>query len=234
MSVYSDNGEKLSVTFWIYRRLEVDNATAIAFANTVTGMAMLCRSSLLSTALPFPGLPGIAYHDRWLTLAALAKGKLAYVAKPLVRYIQHGGNHTGVFKRPPTAAALILQFAKCFAFSALAVLHPPLRGTLPKRLEHCARWTSIELLSLSLQIETLQQRLPREQWRSDTWDQFETLAMHPSSAIFQLSLKSLSDPYRRQLLVGLALGSLFRSLVSFALRCAARLKKPSSSGRPKV
>ena len=229
MEVYSNDGRKLSDTFWIYRRLEIENPTAIAVANTVTGMAMLFRSSLLSTSMPFPGLPGMAYHDRWLTLAALAQGKLAYVNKPLVRYIQHGGNHTGVFKRSPKAVALIGEFAACFALAALALLRPSLRGTLLRRLEYCANWTSIELLSLSLQIETLQQRLPRDQWRCDSWDQLRTMAMRPSSIIFQLPFKSLSDPYRRYMLVGFALGGMFRSLTLFALRCAARLRTPSFS-----
>src|SRR5262249_43983598 len=232
MAVYSNSGQKLSDTFWIHRRLEIKNPTAIAVANTVTGMAMLFRASVLSTAMPFPALPGTAYHDRWLTLAALAQGQLEYLHKALVRYTQHGGNHTGVFKRSPAVGALTLQFAKGLFVLAFAALRPSLRCTLPPQLEWCAHWTSIELLSLSLQIEALQQRLSRDQWRRDVWEQFQTLLAHPRSAIFRLSLKSLSDPYRRHMLTGYGLGRLFHSLISLALRVRLVLTKmPSLSHR---
>src|SRR5262245_48656965 len=228
MAVYSNSGQKLSDTFWIHRRLEIENPTAIAVANTVTGMAMLLRASVLSTAMPFPALPGIAYHDRWLTLAALAQGQLEYVDKALVHYIQHGGNLAGVFKRSPAVGALTLQFAKCFFVLAFAALRPSLRRTLTSQLEWCADWTSVELLSLSLQIEALQQRLPRNQWRRDVWEQFHTLLVHPRSGIFRLSLKSLSDPYRRHMLTGYGLGRLFHSLISLGLRTRLVLTKLSS------
>ena len=218
MAVYSNSGQKLSNTFWIYCRPETENPTAIAVANTVTGMAMLFRASVLSIAMPFPALPGMAYHDRWLTLAALAQGQLEYVHKALARYSQHGGSHTGVFKRSPGVVALTLQFAKCFFVLVFAALRPSLRRTLPSQLEWCAHWTSVELLSLSLQIEALPQRLPREQWRRDVWEQFQTLLAHPRSAIFRLSFKSLSDPYRRHMLTGYGLGRLFHSVISLALR----------------
>ena len=159
MEIYSSTGKRLADTFWTYRRLETKNPTAIAIANTVTGMAMLMRSSVLSTALPFPALPGMAYHDRWLTLAALAQGELHYVGKPLVRYIQHPGNHTGVLKRPAGILVLTLRFVKCLAECGVALLRPSRRHALPAQLERCAHWSSIERLSLSLQIEALQQRL---------------------------------------------------------------------------
>lgn len=229
MAVYSNNGQMLSDTFWIHRRLEIENPTAIAVANTVTGMAMLFRSSVLSTAMPFPALPGTAYHDRWIALAALAQGRLGYVDKALVHYIQHGRNHTGVFKRPPAAVAVVLQFAKRFIFLVLAVLRPSFRSTLPSQLEYCAHWTSIELLSLFLQIETLQQRLPRDRWRRGVWEGFQTLLIHPSLAISRLSLKSLSDPYRRQMLTGFVLGSLFYYFTSLALKMRLLLAKMSLS-----
>jgi hypothetical protein len=234
MAIYSNNGQLLASTFWNYRRLEIRNPTAIAIANTVTGMAMLTCSSVLSTAMPFPAVPGTAYHDRWLTLAALTQGQLHYVDQALVRYIQHPGNHTGVLKRPAGPLVLTLQFLKCLGECGLAVLRPSLRTTLPARLEPCAHWSSVESLSLSLQIETLQQRLPRECWRPEVWEHFRKLLAHPNSALFNVSLKSLFDPYRRHMLVGLALGSLFHSLVSSVLRCAVLLRGARSSRDVKV
>jgi hypothetical protein len=231
MEIYSDGGQRLANTFWIHRRLESQNPTSIAVANTVTGMAMLARSSVLSTAMPFPGLPGTAYHDRWLTLAGLAQGKLHYVDQALVRYVQHAGNHTGIEKRSAGIVMLTFRFLKCLTECGLAALRPSLRTALPARLEPCSHWSSVESLSLSLQIETLQQRLPRQLWQPKVWDHFNKLLGHPTSALFNVSLKSLLDPYRRHMLVGLALGSLFHSLTSFVLRCATALRRVRSSSR---
>jgi hypothetical protein len=218
MRVFSASGQKLADTFWTYRRCESDNAIAIALANTVTGMAMLARSSVLSTALPFPALPGVSYHDRWIALAALAQGKLHYVEQPLVRYVQHAGNHTGVLKRHE--GGLIYQFLRCVAGCGIAVICRSRRATLLRQLEPCARWTAEESLSLELQLEALQQRLRREAWRPQVWDQFRKLKTKPAAALWNLSLKSLADPYRRHILTGLALGSLFYFALSIVLKFA--------------
>jgi glycosyltransferase involved in cell wall biosynthesis len=233
MEVYSDNGRRLADTFWTYRRLETKNAAAIAVANTVTGMAMLAHSSVLDAAMPFPALPGTPYHDRWFALAALARGELHYVAQPLVRYIQHAGNHTGTLRRPAGGLVLLYRFLKCLAECVLALFRPSRRNALPERLEACARWSSVVALSLSVQIETLQRRLPQPSWRPDVWDQFHRLKARPTLALLNLSLKSLLDPYRRHMVAGLVLGSSFHSLVDIGLKGAGLMHRLRSSPKPK-
>jgi hypothetical protein len=234
MEVYSDNGRRLADTFWTYRRLEAKNAAAIAVANTVTGMALLAHSSVLDTAMPFPALPGTPYHDRWFALAALARGELHYVAQTLVRYIQHAGSHTGTLRRPVGGLVLLYRFLRCLAEAALALFRPSRRSALPERLEACVRWSSVEALSLSVQIETLQKRLPQPSWRPDVWDQFHRLKARPTLALLNLPLKSLLDPYRRHMLVGLVLGALFHSLVDIGLNGAGLLHSLRSSPKPKL
>ena len=223
MAIYSIGGQRLADTFWTFRRLEFQSPAAIAIANTATGMTMLFRSCILAVAMPFPALPGLSYHDRWITLVGLTKGNLQYVDQKLVRYIQHGGNHTGVLKRPISAKALLFQFVKCYAGVGLAALRPSWRGTIPDRLRLIEHWTNAELLSLSLQIEVVQQRLPKEQWREDTWDQFKSILSRPALILFQVPFRSLRDPYRRSMVMGLTLGTLSKSLISVLLKCTSFL-----------
>jgi SAM-dependent methyltransferase/glycosyltransferase involved in cell wall biosynthesis len=64
-------------------------------ANSVAGAALMFRRSLLDDALPFPDLPGHAFHDHWIAATALARGRLAFVDRPLYRYRQHAGNVIG-------------------------------------------------------------------------------------------------------------------------------------------
>jgi hypothetical protein len=110
----------------------------------------------------------------------------------------------------------------------MAALRPSWRSTIPDRLKLIDHWTNVELLSLSLQIEALQQRLPRGQWRDDTWDQFKSISSHPASAIFRIPIKSLRDPYRRSMLMGLALGTLSKFLISVVLKGTRVLSRNSA------
>jgi glycosyltransferase involved in cell wall biosynthesis len=224
VALYSDAGQRLANTFWVHRRLEVQSPTAIALANSVTGMATLFRSCLLPTVMPFPALPGHAYHDRWIALAALAQRELQYLSQPLVRYVQHIGNDTGVLKRPAGATVLMFRFLKCFVGLGISVLRPSLWSTIPARLELIAHWTSGELLSLSLQIEALQRRLPRNRWRHEVWQQFQNLAVHPASIIFHVPLRTLADPYRRHMAAGFALSTLAELLISLGIRAKLFLR----------
>jgi hypothetical protein len=227
MTIYSNSGQRLADTFWVYRRLEFKNATAIAVANTVTGMSTLISADLLSIAMPFPALPGRPYHDRWLGLVALAKAELHYVDRALARYIQHGGSHTGVLKRPVSAMNLIVSFLKCFRLLFIATLRPSARDRIPKRLALIEYWNNVEMLSLTLQIDTLQNRLPQTRWQPDVWRQFKAISVRPSSAIFRVPLSSLSDSYRRHMVIGLAFGSISESIIFLGLKNTRLLRNLS-------
>ena len=99
--VYSDcrlvkpDGTVLADSYWTRRRNNFTDLSTMFVANTVTGAASLFRAELLEQALPFPQRIGDAYHDQWLGLLGMVKGKLGYVDRPLYDYMQHGNNVIG-------------------------------------------------------------------------------------------------------------------------------------------
>ena len=99
--VYSDcrlvkpDGTVLADSYWTRRRNNFTDLPTMFVANTVTGAASLFRAELLEQALPFPQRIGDAYHDQWLGLLGMVKGKLGYVDRPLYDYMQHGNNVIG-------------------------------------------------------------------------------------------------------------------------------------------
>ena len=99
--VYSDcrlvqpDGTVLADSYWTRRRNNYTDLATMLVANTVTGAASLFRADLLDQTLPFPQRVGDAYHDQWLALLAMVKGKIGYVDRPLYDYMQHGRNVIG-------------------------------------------------------------------------------------------------------------------------------------------
>jgi len=99
--VYSDarvvdaSGLVRSETFWILRRNNFSDLSTLMVANTITGAASMIRASLLADILPFPQPIGPAFHDHWIGLAALLKGSIGYVDRPLYDYIQHADGVIG-------------------------------------------------------------------------------------------------------------------------------------------
>jgi glycosyltransferase involved in cell wall biosynthesis len=93
--VYSDqrlvdaDGRVLADTFWKGRRNNYTNFPSLLIANTITGAATLFRREMLEFALPFPDMPGLEFHDHWLSLVAMATGDIRYVDRPLYDYVQH-------------------------------------------------------------------------------------------------------------------------------------------------
>ena len=61
--------------------------------SSVTGCTILVKSKIACEALPF--FDGFNVHDQWLAFYASSKGRIAYVALPLVRYRIHKGNQIG-------------------------------------------------------------------------------------------------------------------------------------------
>jgi glycosyltransferase involved in cell wall biosynthesis len=83
------DGRVIRGTLWDGRRNNHTDIVSLLVANTVTGAAALVRRSVVEQALPFPDAPGVAFHDHWLALVALAGGGIAYVDRPLYDYVQH-------------------------------------------------------------------------------------------------------------------------------------------------
>lgn len=95
MDIVTREGEVLSRTYWTTRRNNYTDFEALLLANTVTGAAIVFRSGLLPDLLPFPRMNVGLYHDHWIACAALTKGRIGYVDRPLYAYRQHEGNVIG-------------------------------------------------------------------------------------------------------------------------------------------
>ena len=95
MRIVATDGTVVAPSYWTDRRNNFTNLGSLLLVNTVTGAASLFRRELLDDALPFPSVPGEAYHDHWLACVALARGRIAFVERPLHDYVQHGANVVG-------------------------------------------------------------------------------------------------------------------------------------------
>ena len=106
------DGTVISQTLWRERRNNFTNLASLLLANTVTGAASMFRRDLLDRVLPFPDAPGTPYHDHWTALVALASGRIAYVDRPLLDYVQHPGavlGHEAMEARPQISRRRRLQ-----------------------------------------------------------------------------------------------------------------------------
>jgi glycosyltransferase involved in cell wall biosynthesis len=66
--------------------------------NAYTGAFMAFKKELKEDILPFPA--SIEMHDQWIALVCmLKKKKITFIHQPLVKYVRHGGNVTGMKKR---------------------------------------------------------------------------------------------------------------------------------------
>ncbi|MBP2475456.1 hypothetical protein JOF53_004328 [Crossiella equi] len=96
MRLIDDSGELIASTSWEHRRNQWTELDALLMLNTVTGAASLIRADLVrERILPFPPGTPTAYHDQWIAATALSVGELAFVARPLQSYRQHGENVSG-------------------------------------------------------------------------------------------------------------------------------------------
>jgi glycosyltransferase involved in cell wall biosynthesis len=93
--VVDETGHVRSETFWTSRKNNFSDLSTLMVANTITGAASMFRASLLTDILPFPEPIGPAFHDHWIGLAALLKGSIGYVERPLYDYIQHADGVIG-------------------------------------------------------------------------------------------------------------------------------------------
>ena len=59
----------------------------------VTGCTMMIRTNIAKEALPF--CSEFYVHDHWLSLVSASKGKISYIAEPLIRYRIHDNNQIG-------------------------------------------------------------------------------------------------------------------------------------------
>jgi glycosyltransferase involved in cell wall biosynthesis len=89
LRIVEPTGALISNTYWTTRVPNHANFASLLLGNSVTGAASVFRRDLLADALPFPPRFGNLYHDHWLALVAAATGRIEYVDRPLLDYVQH-------------------------------------------------------------------------------------------------------------------------------------------------
>lgn len=135
MRLVDQDGVPFADSFWNKRRNQWDDLIALLQLNTVTGAACMIRADLVSErVLPFP--PGLAFHDHWVALVALASGRMSFADRPLYSYRQHTGAVTG--HREDDFGAGLPSAAR-LALAALSPRHP-LPAQQRVRLESLARF----------------------------------------------------------------------------------------------
>jgi glycosyltransferase involved in cell wall biosynthesis len=86
-------GKKMSD---MVRTVTTDDPLPFAFANCVSGHAMLFKREVLKYGVP---VPPHFFYDWWLATVAAASGGIVYLDEPLVRYRQHATNITDTLGR---------------------------------------------------------------------------------------------------------------------------------------
>ena len=62
--------------------------------NTITGCTIMCKSDRIKDFTPFPTNKNVI-HDAWMGLILSIKGKISYLDKPTLMYVQHSNNQIG-------------------------------------------------------------------------------------------------------------------------------------------
>ncbi|HLZ72522.1 MAG TPA: glycosyltransferase family 2 protein [Dehalococcoidia bacterium] len=125
MRIVNRDGKVLAPSYWMRRGNNFRDLPRLVLENCITGAASMFRRELLANALPFPPKVGSIFHDHWLGCAALAGGRIAYVARPLYDYVQHDENVIGVWNAPAHARrSFWLEFGAHRQTAAISRLLP--------------------------------------------------------------------------------------------------------------
>jgi glycosyltransferase involved in cell wall biosynthesis len=152
MNIVTTDGAVLANSYWTDRRNNHTDLGSLILVNTVTGAASLFKRELLDLALPFPRVPGVAYHDHWIACLALALGEIAFVERPLHDYVQHGQNIVGRHEPLPGEfkGGLVNAVTRF-------VRNPPKR--IRNTVRHARRYYVDEVVPREQFARTLEQRL---------------------------------------------------------------------------
>jgi glycosyltransferase involved in cell wall biosynthesis len=114
---------------------------ALLRRNLVTGATVVLRKELLQDALP---LPKSWVHDEWLGLIAALRGGLAFNARALTDYRQHGNNQIGANKTDVAMAQSRLRETRQSFFDKKAMRNEAIQNLV----DHPPRWLTAEGLTL--------------------------------------------------------------------------------------
>lgn len=97
--VVDGNEEVIHVSWNKYNRNNINQGIiGNIVKNAFTGCMMVFRKEIVPKILPFPD--SIEMHDQWIALACkMNKEKIAYIEEPLMLYVRHGKNVTGMKRR---------------------------------------------------------------------------------------------------------------------------------------
>jgi hypothetical protein len=147
-------GQVLRETLWRGRANNHTDLISMLVANSITGAATLFRRELLDVLLPFPDTPGFQFHDHWLAVAALARGEVAYVERPLYDYVQHPGavfGHVTHGERPASRRPLLERWRAAYFYGYLprrqqaqVVLARAGNAIAPRKRAQLERFTAAE------------------------------------------------------------------------------------------
>ncbi|GEP04392.1 glycosyltransferase [Methylobacterium oxalidis] len=229
MAIVQPQGAVVSPTYWVHREARWGSLGGLLLANVVTGMTVLARRELIDEALPFPATPGLTYHDHWIALVAGRRGSLRYVAEPLVRYVQHGGNHTGALVRWPDSQDVLRQTLRRIGhFAKIGVIGGRLRRAAaePSTLD----WLDIEPARLRILVERLT-ILPGGKPARDR--ALRRLSRRFGPVRLLTCGANWRDRYRRGVAIELGLGGLLkRALVRLLNMGHVRAEAPAVERRP--
>lgn len=152
MNIVAPDGTLTASSYWTDRRNNYTDLSSLILVNTVPGAALLFRRELLDDALPFPPEVGRQFHDHWVACIGLALGEIVFVDRPLLDYVQHGGNVVG--RHEPSAGDFrggLVHAARRF------VSNPRLR--LRNTVTRASGYYADELIPRQLLARTLEERL---------------------------------------------------------------------------
>ncbi|MBP5661662.1 MAG: glycosyltransferase family 2 protein [Clostridia bacterium] len=96
LSVTDENLSVLAPSLWRLQKLTPNPTFANNLVqNHVTGCSVMINRPLYLLAQKTPSAEGMIMHDWYLTLLALAFGRVTTVNEPLIFYRQHGNNEVG-------------------------------------------------------------------------------------------------------------------------------------------
>lgn len=207
MEIVDAEGSVLSPTFWVHRRSHYGNLNGLLLGNVVTGMTILARRDLVERALPFPATPSLTYHDHWIALVAERLGGLRYLPEPLVRYVQHGGNHTGALSATwPSGAILAQALRRILRFMRTGLLGRRFLEAL--REPYLLDWTDQEPTRLRILVDRLVIGSPKPGDRS-------LVRLVRSFGAWRIATcgAAWDDNYRRGYAIDLGFGVLLKNLI---------------------
>ena len=217
--VYSDmeivlyDGTMLSRSFWINRRRSYGSLAGLLLANVASGTSMLFKQRLAKLALPFPATPNLTYHDHWIALLAESCASLKYISDPLVKYIQHGGNHTGALAPPERT---MVAFRRGFK-RITDIVFIPFRKINPienrAKLRTASFWTDFEPCRLRILVFNILYRQRGENVRQASK---HMVRMSKNFGIVEMLTANVDwrDRYRRTYAVELALGGVLKTVIA--------------------